>query len=67
MKWIAKNKVTGKEYILDDAQKAHYETNPHLEGKYTFKPASVAAPKGVEKAVEEKPKKAKVEPTQEEV
>ena len=66
MKWIAKNKVTGKEYILDDAQKAHYETNPHLEGKYTFK-AAAAAPKGVEKAVEEKPKKAKIEPTQGEV
>ena len=67
MKWIAKNKVTGKEYVLDDAQKAHYETSPHLEGKYTFKPATAAVPKGVEKVVEEKPKKAKAEPTQEEV
>lgn len=63
--WIAKNKVTGKEYILDDARKAHYEKNPHLEGKYTFKQAAASPPKGVEKVTEEKPKKGKAEPMQE--
>lgn len=67
MHWIAKNKTTSKEYILDDAQKAHYETSPHLEGKYTFKPSAAAPPKGVDKMAEEKPKKGKVEPTPDEV
>lgn len=60
MTWEAKNKVTGRVYILTDAQKAHYEKSPHLSGKYTFK-AAAAAPKGVEKVAEEKPKKGKTD------
>ena len=50
--WKAKNKATGREYVLTDAQKAHYETSPRLRGKYTFK--AETPPKGLEKAVKTK-------------
>lgn len=57
--WIATNRLTRKTYNLTDAQKAHYESSPHLAGKYTFRKAEDSAPKGVEKI--EKPRKEKAE------
>jgi len=34
--WKAKNKQTGRTYLLKDDQKVAYESSPHTAGKYTF-------------------------------
>lgn len=59
MSWEAKNKVTGRVYLLSDSQKAAYEASAHTRGKYTFKP--VTAPKGVEKVENVKKEKVQAE------
>ena len=56
MNWKAKNKTTGREYLLSDSQKAAYEASAHTRGKYSFTPITV--PKGVEKAETKDGKKA---------
>lgn len=50
MNWKAKNKTTGKEYLLSDSQKAAYEASAHTRGKYSF--TAITPPKGVVKVDE---------------
>ncbi len=56
MNWKAKNKTTGREYLLSDSQKAAYEASAHTRGKYSF--TAITVPKGVEKAETKDGKKA---------
>ncbi|MBK6622909.1 MAG: hypothetical protein IPG32_19360 [Saprospirales bacterium] len=56
MNWKAKNKTTGREYLLSDSQKAAYEASAHTRGKYSF--TAITAPKGVEKVEMKDGKKA---------
>lgn len=56
MNWKAKNKTTGREYLLSDSQKAAYEASAHTRGKYSF--TAITPPKGVEKVETKDGKKA---------
>lgn len=44
MNWIPRNKKTGIEYpAIPDAEKAQWESDPNLKGKYTYKATGEAA------------------------